>query len=62
MSIFKDKTVIITGASEGIGRATASEFANAGANLILVARNSIKLNELKQYHEKKNKKLKIVKN
>lgn len=36
--IFKDKTVIITGASEGIGAATARKFADAGANLILVAR------------------------
>ena len=36
--IFKDKTVIITGASEGVGAATASKFAEAGANLMLVAR------------------------
>ena len=37
--IFKDKTVIITGASEGIGAATALLFAEAGANLMLVARS-----------------------
>ena len=37
--IFKDKTVIITGASEGIGAATARLFAEAGANLMLVARS-----------------------
>jgi short-subunit dehydrogenase len=36
--IFKDKTVIITGASEGIGAATAGLFADAGANLVLAAR------------------------
>jgi hypothetical protein len=36
--IFKDKTVIITGASEGVGAATARLFADAGANLMLVAR------------------------
>ncbi len=37
--IFKDKTVIITGGSEGIGAATARMFAEAGANLMLVARD-----------------------
>lgn len=37
--IFKDKTVIITGGSEGVGAATARMFAAAGANLVLVARN-----------------------
>lgn len=36
--IFKDKTIIITGASEGIGAAAARKFADAGANLMLVAR------------------------
>ncbi|MGI9271013.1 MAG: SDR family NAD(P)-dependent oxidoreductase [Woeseiaceae bacterium] len=37
--IFKDKTVIITGGSEGVGAAVARMFAEAGANLVLVARN-----------------------
>ncbi|NNF40339.1 MAG: SDR family NAD(P)-dependent oxidoreductase [Woeseiaceae bacterium] len=37
--IFKDKTVVITGGSEGVGAATAKLFAEAGANLMLVARN-----------------------
>jgi len=36
---FKDKTVIITGGSEGVGAATARKFANSGANLLLVARS-----------------------
>jgi len=35
---FKDKTVIITGGSEGVGAATARKFADNGANLLLVAR------------------------
>jgi short-subunit dehydrogenase len=37
--IFKDKTVIITGGSKGVGAATARLFADAGANLMLVARD-----------------------
>ena len=36
--IFNDKTVIVTGGSEGVGAATARLFAEAGANLMLVAR------------------------
>ncbi len=41
--IFKDKTVIITGGSKGVGVATAELFADAGANLMLVARGKKKL-------------------
>ncbi len=37
--IFNNKTVIITGASAGVGAATARMFAEAGANLMLVARS-----------------------
>lgn len=36
--ILKDKTVIITGGSDGVGAAAARLFADAGANLMLVAR------------------------
>lgn len=32
---FKDKTIFISGAANGIGAATAMVFAQAGANLIL---------------------------
>lgn len=42
---FKGKVIIITGASSGIGRATAKVFAKLGANLVLVGRNKEKLNE-----------------
>lgn len=35
---FKDKTVVITGGSAGVGAATARVFAQAGANLVLAAR------------------------
>lgn len=37
--IFNNKTVVITGGSEGVGAAAARLFAEAGANLMLVARN-----------------------
>ncbi|QFU74342.1 SDR family oxidoreductase [Halioglobus maricola] len=35
---FKDKTIIITGASAGVGADCARAFADAGANLVLAAR------------------------
>jgi len=34
---FKDKVVLITGASSGIGKESAIEFAKLGANIVLVA-------------------------
>jgi short-subunit dehydrogenase len=43
---FKDKTVIITGGSEGVGAATARKFAAAGANLVLAARGKRKLEKI----------------
>lgn len=39
----KDKVVIITGASSGIGKATALEFARKGAKLVIAARSIDKL-------------------
>ena len=39
MSNFKGKTVVITGASRGIGATSAREFAEAGANVVLLARS-----------------------
>lgn len=43
---FHDKTVIITGGSEGVGAATARKFATLGANLVLVARGKKNLERI----------------
>lgn len=40
---FSNRTVVITGGSEGVGAAAARRFARAGANLVLVARDRQKL-------------------
>lgn len=42
----QDKTVIITGASSGIGAAAALLFAAEGANLVLGARRTAELNQI----------------
>ncbi|MGM0213576.1 SDR family NAD(P)-dependent oxidoreductase [Enterococcus sp. AZ109] len=44
----KQTYTVITGASSGIGYETARAFAKRGKHLILIARRSEKLNELKQ--------------
>ena len=48
MKNIKDKVVIITGASSGIGEMTAIKLSQLGAKVVLAARNEDKLNEIKQ--------------
>ena len=43
--MFRDKVVIITGASSGLGAALALELAKQGAHLALFARREDKLGE-----------------
>ncbi|WKN43580.1 SDR family oxidoreductase [Tunicatimonas pelagia] len=44
----QDKVVIVTGASSGIGEATAEKLASHGAKVVLTARREDRLKELKQ--------------
>lgn len=48
----KDKIVVITGASSGIGKSLAIEFARRGANLVLGARQYVELCQIGQELEK----------
>ncbi len=48
----KDKIIIVTGASKGIGAGIANELALAGATVLLCARNSDQLNAVKENIEK----------
>ena len=46
MSTLQGRTALVTGASQGIGRACALALAAAGARVALAARNETKLNEV----------------
>ena len=52
MGKLKNKTALITGASAGIGKATAYAFAKEGCNLVLIARRLERLEEIKNNLEK----------
>ena len=53
------KTILITGASSGLGRGMAREFAAIGRNLALCARRTDRLEELKQELESKHQGIKV---
>lgn len=53
MNNLKEKIILITGSSSGIGKACAIEFAKLGANLLLAARRLERLNELSTELEQK---------
>ena len=55
----REKVVIITGASSGIGRATALLFAENGAKVVAVGRNQKELNTLRDEALEKDGKIKI---
>ncbi len=56
----KEKVAIVTGASSGIGRATALIFAKNGAKVIAVGRNEKELNLLRDEITKKKGSVKVV--
>ena len=49
MTYLKNKVVVITGASSGIGEAAAIEFAKKGAKIVLMARRVEKLKKLESF-------------
>jgi NAD(P)-dependent dehydrogenase (short-subunit alcohol dehydrogenase family) len=51
MNEFDGKVAVVTGASSGIGRATAELFAARGAKVALLARSAAKLEKLVAKHE-----------
>ncbi len=57
---FKDKTIIVTGASTGIGRATAIAFGKEGATVILGARTLAGLMETKKKVQEAGGKAEII--
>lgn len=61
MRNMNDKVVLITGASSGIGRATAEAFAAKGANVVVAARRKEELDTLVASIEKKGGKASAIK-
>ena len=45
-NFYKDKVIIVTGASSGIGLASATRFASLGAKIVLAARSIDKLEKI----------------
>jgi short-subunit dehydrogenase len=55
-----DQVVVITGASSGIGRATALEFAKHRASLVLAARNELALEEVAEAVKRRGARVLVV--
>ncbi len=57
---FRNKTVLITGATRGIGKQLANDFGKLGANLILTGTRSEEIRKLNEDLEGKNNKPKVT--
>jgi len=55
-----NRTIIITGASSGIGRAIATEFLHRGANVVINARNKEKLEKFADQHSRHRARIMII--
>ncbi|XP_045503237.1 3-oxoacyl-[acyl-carrier-protein] reductase FabG-like [Colias croceus] len=57
---FKDKVVIVTGASSGVGAATAIAFTQEGASVVMIGRNQNKLDNVRKKCEAVGKKPLVI--
>lgn len=55
----QNKTAIVTGASDGIGKQVAIKLAGQGVNLALIGRDKIRLNQVKKSINKLSRSLKV---
>ena len=60
MAVFQDKVIVVTGASEGIGRALCLALAPQGPRLVMAARNEERLRTLKTQVEAKGARALVV--
>lgn len=58
--MYKDKTIIITGASSGIGKEIARSFLEHNANVVINARNHQRLDDFAQQHDQHQSRIRIV--
>ena len=57
MNSFKNKNIIVTGASKGLGKTISIEFEKLGSNIALIARSRNLLDDLKKKFKEHTKRL-----
>jgi len=58
--MYSGKTVIVTGASSGIGNAIAAEFVEKGANVVINVRNKLRLEAFVDKHAQHRSRIRIL--